>query len=85
VLDKEFRRLLPRLATSPQSGLLHIGSAAWSGGSCMKGYDLSNKDRNRIPGQKQRTQMLARALRKLGYEVTLTPIELATAQSERMW
>ena len=56
------------------SGLSLIGSAAWFGRSCTKACDLSSKAVNRIPGpRKKRAQMLARALRKLGYEVTITP------------
>jgi hypothetical protein len=31
--------------------------------------------------KKKRAQMLARALRKLGYEVTITPINLAIAEN----
>jgi tRNA(Ile)-lysidine synthase TilS/MesJ len=30
--------------------------------------------------KRKRAQMLARALRKLGYEVAITPIKLATAE-----
>ena len=32
--------------------------------------------------KRKRAQMLARALRKLGYEVAITPINLATAEHE---
>ena len=47
----------------------------------MKGCDLSSKVSKWVPGEKkQRAQMLARALRKLGYEVTITPINQLAAK-----
>jgi hypothetical protein len=40
----------------------------------MTECDLSSKQRSGSPRKKETCQLLAPALRKLGYEVTITPI-----------
>src|SRR5262249_8882949 len=56
------------------SGPLPIGSVVWLGRSCMKGCDSSRKAAEADPQEKRkRAQVLARALCKLGYEVTIAP------------
>jgi hypothetical protein len=62
-------------AISPPSGLSLIGSAAWFGRYCTRGAIA----RGVRFIEKKRAQMLARALRKLGYEVAITPINPVTA------
>jgi len=53
------------------------------GGPNRKESDLSSKALNLHPqAKKQRAQMLARALRKLGYDVAITVINHAAAQTE---
>ena len=77
-----FRRLLPGWAISPPSGPSLIGSAVSFGRSCTRGCDLSSRALNLIP--RPRTNAPGRwrePLRKLGYEVTITPINLAIAEN----
>ena len=75
-----FRRLLPRLGyQSAVWAVAHrLCRVVWK--ILHEGVRFIEQGREVDPREKkQRAQMLARALRKLGYEVTLTPIKLATA------
>ena len=75
-----FRRLLPRLGY--QSAVWAVARrlcrVVWK--ILHEGVRFIEQGQEPDPrAKKQRAQMLARALRKLGYEVTLTPITLVTA------
>jgi len=77
-----FRRLLPRLGYQ---------SAIWAVAHrlCRMVWKILHEGVRFIEqgvepdpkAKKKRTQMLARALRKLGYEVTITPLNLAIAEN----
>jgi len=75
-----FRRLLPRLGyQSAVWAVAHrLCRVVWK--ILHEGVRFIEQGQEPDPrAKKQRAQMLARALRKLGYEVTLTPIEPVTA------
>jgi len=76
-----FRRLLPRLGY--QSAIWAVAHrlcrVVWK--ILHEGVRFIEQGREPDPqAKKKRAQMLARALRKLGYEVAITPINLATAE-----
>src|SRR3984893_15066738 len=76
------RRLLPRLGY--QSAIwaiaLRLCRVAWK--ILHEGVRFIEQGTEPDPkAQKQRARMLARALRKLGYEVAITPINQATAEN----
>src|SRR5499433_3180556 len=76
-----FRRLLPRLGyKSAIWAVAHrLCRVVWK--ILHEGVRLIEQGREVGPREKkQRAQMLARALRKLGYEVTITPINQLTAK-----
>jgi transposase len=77
-----FRRLLPRLGY--QSAIWAIAHrlcrVIWK--ILHEGVRFIEQGRELDPkAKKQRARMLTRALRKLGYEVAITPINLATAEN----
>jgi transposase len=76
-----FRRLLPRLGY--QSAIWAVAHrlcrVVWK--ILHEGVRFIEQGREPDPqAKRKRAQMLARALRKLGYEVAITPIKLATAE-----
>jgi hypothetical protein len=78
-----FRRLLPRLGY--QSAIWAVAHrlcrVVWK--ILHEGVRFIEQGRQPDPqAKRKRAQMLARALRKLGYEVAITPINLATAEHE---
>jgi hypothetical protein len=77
-----FRRLLPRLGY--QSAIWAVAHrlcrVVWK--ILHEGVRFIEQGREPDPrAKKKRAQMLARALRKLGYEVTITPINPAIAEN----
>jgi transposase len=75
-----FRRLLPRLGY--QSAIWAIAHRlcrlVWK--ILHEGVRFIERDCEADPGaKKQRVQMLVRALRKLGYQVSITPLNQVTA------
>src|SRR5580700_5412672 len=77
-----FRRLLPRLGY--QSAIWAVAPrlcrVVWK--ILQEGVRFIEQGREPDPrAKKKRAQMLARALRKLGYEVTITPINPAIAEN----
>jgi hypothetical protein len=77
-----FRRLLPRLGY--QSAIWAVAHRlcrlVWK--ILHEGVRFIEQGREPDPrAKKNRAQMLARALRKLGYEVTITPINPAIAEN----
>jgi transposase len=78
-----FRRLLPRLGY--QSAIWAVAHrlcrVVWK--ILHEGVRFIEQGREPDPrAKKQRAQMLARALRKLGYQVTITPLNQVTATNE---
>ena len=76
-----FRRLLPRMGyqSAIWPSLIGSGRVVWK--ILHEGVRFIEQGRQPDPQtKKKRAQMLARALRKLGYEVAITPINLATAE-----
>jgi hypothetical protein len=75
------RRLLPRLGY--QSAIWAIAHrlcrVLWK--ILHEGFDLSSKARNLIPRLRSNARILARALRKLGYNVAISPMNSPTAES----
>jgi hypothetical protein len=63
-----FRRLLLRVAISLPSWPSHNVSAVWLGRPCMRGAIYRARLRTDPKAKNKRARMLARALRKLGYE-----------------
>lgn len=75
-----FRRLLPRLGY--QSAIWAIAHRLWrlAWKILHEGVRFIERDCEADPrAKKQRAQMLVRALRKLGYQVTITPLNQVTA------
>jgi transposase len=76
-----FRRLLPRLAY--QSAIWAVAHrlclVVWK--ILHEGVRFIEQRREPDRAKKKRAQMLARALRKLGYEVTITPRNLDIAET----